>query len=219
MTALTWYIARASGIIGWALVSASVLWGLALSTKIFHKRVRPAWLLDLHRFLGAGAVVFTAIHVVAIVLDSYTDFGLVEVLVPFTGTWHPLAVAWGVIGLYLLAAVEVTSLLRRHLSKRAWRATHFLSFPLFGLSTIHLLTAGSDVSNGWLSWTVVAVAAAVGALTAERFLQTGTTDENGPARRVRTRVTDVRDEGSHPVDRVPGRVDDGISVRAGGRST
>ncbi|MGA8040081.1 MAG: ferredoxin-NADPH reductase, partial [Acidimicrobiia bacterium] len=111
MTQLTWYIARSSGIVGWALLSASVLWGLALSTKALGKRPRPNWLLDLHRFLGGAAVVFTIIHVASLLVDSYTDISLTNVLVPLTGTWHPVAVAWGVVGVYLLAAVEVTSLM------------------------------------------------------------------------------------------------------------
>jgi hypothetical protein len=55
-------------------------------------------------------VVFTAVHVAAIVADSYVHFGLVDVLVPLAATWHPLAVAWGIVGLYLLLAVEITSL-------------------------------------------------------------------------------------------------------------
>ncbi len=128
-----WYTARAGGIVAWALLAMSVLWGLALSTKVLNGKPRPNWILDLHRFLGALALVFTGVHVVAIVADSYVHFGLTEVLVPLTGTWHPVAVAWGIIGAYFLVAVEVTSLLRRRLSKRLWRATHFLSFPLFAL--------------------------------------------------------------------------------------
>ena len=39
-------------------------------------------------------------------------FSLVNVLVPLTGDWHPLAVAWGIAGMYLLLAVELTSLAR-----------------------------------------------------------------------------------------------------------
>lgn len=171
MTELTWYIARASGIVGWLLVSASVIWGLALSTKAASRVARPNWLLDLHRFLGGAAVVFTGIHVAAILADSYTDFSLVNVLVPFTGSWHPLAVAWGVIGLYLLAAVEITSLLRRRLSKRAWRATHFLSFPLFALSTVHLLAAGTDTTNPLLRWSALGMTTLVWVLTALRVYQ------------------------------------------------
>jgi predicted ferric reductase len=139
-----WYATRSAGIVAWALLAISVLWGLALSTKVLGKRPRPNWLLDGHRFLGGLAVVFTAVHVVAIVLDSFVSFSVFNVLVPFTGTWHPGAVAWGIVAMYALAAVEITSLLRTRMSKQAWRATHYLSFPLFAVATIHVLTAGTD---------------------------------------------------------------------------
>src|SRR5205823_13062546 len=99
------------------------------------------WVLDPHRFLCGLALVFTGVHVAAIIADSFVLFGLTVVLVPFTGSWHPVAVAWGIIGAYFLVAVEITSLLRRHLSRRVWRATHFLSFPLFVLTTVHALSA------------------------------------------------------------------------------
>jgi len=106
---LWWYTARSSGITSWALVTASVLWGLALSTKVMKGRPRPNWLLDLHRFLGAAAVVFTVIHVGSIVADSYVHFGPTEILVPLASSWHPVAVAWGITSMYLLVTVEVTS--------------------------------------------------------------------------------------------------------------
>jgi hypothetical protein len=107
---LWWYAARSGGMVALALLAASVLWGLALSTKVFRGRPRPNWLLDLHRFLGGAAVVFTGIHVLSIVADSYVHFGLAEILVPFVGSWHPVAVGWGIVAMYLLLAVEVTSL-------------------------------------------------------------------------------------------------------------
>ena len=166
---LWWYVARSGGIVAWALLAASVLWGLALSTKVLRGRPRPNWILDLHRFLGGLALVFTGIHVVSLILDSYVHFGLVEVLVPFTGSWHPMAVAGGVIGLYLLVAVELTSLLRKRISKRVWRMTHFLSFPLFLLTTIHALTAGTDRSTLPLRLSVIVVSALITALTFVRL--------------------------------------------------
>ena len=162
---LWWYVARSGGIVAWALLGGSVLWGLALSTKVMRGRPRPNWILDLHRFLGGLALLFTGIHVGSLILDSYVHFGLVEVLVPFTGTWHPAAVAWGVIGLYLLLAVELTSLLRKRISKRTWRLTHYLSFPLFLLTTVHALSAGTDRSTFLLRLTVAVVTALVTALT------------------------------------------------------
>jgi predicted ferric reductase len=139
-----WYAARSSGIVAWSLLALSVLWGLALSTKVFGKRPRPNWLLDLHRFLGGLAVVFTAVHVIAIVFDSFVNITIVNVLVPLTGTWKPGAVAWGIVTMYALVAVEITSLLRKRLSKNAWRMTHYLSFPLFATATVHVLSAGTD---------------------------------------------------------------------------
>jgi DMSO/TMAO reductase YedYZ heme-binding membrane subunit len=139
-----WYVARSGGIVAYAFLAISMFWGVALSSRFLGKRPKPNWMLDLHRFVGGLSVVFTAIHIAGLVADSYVSFGIVEILVPFTGDYHPVAVAWGVIGLYLLLAVEITSLLRKKMSKRTWRLTHYLSFPLFFLSTVHLLWAGTD---------------------------------------------------------------------------
>jgi predicted ferric reductase len=166
---LWWYVARSGGIVAWALLAGSVLWGLALSTKVLRGRPRPSWILDLHRFLGGLALLFTGIHVAALILDSYVHFGVVEVLVPFAGEWHPVAVAWGIVGLYLLVAVEVTSLLRKRISKRAWRLTHYLSFPLFLLTTVHALSAGTDRSTLLLRWTVIVTCAVITGLTFVRL--------------------------------------------------
>ncbi|MEZ5226255.1 MAG: hypothetical protein R2710_06165 [Acidimicrobiales bacterium] len=102
----------------------------------------------------------------ALVLDTYVSFGLTEILVPFTGTYRPAAVAWGIIATYLLLAVEATSLLRQRISRRVWRWTHSLSFALFGLSTVHSLTAGTHSANPILRVAMLATSAAVVGLTA-----------------------------------------------------
>jgi predicted ferric reductase len=165
---LTWYVARSAGIVSWALLTASVVWGLAMTTRIARGRVRTAWLLDLHRQLGGLAAMFVGVHVGAILLDDYVHFDLASVLVPFAGNWRPGAVAWGVVALYVLLAVELTSLLRKHLPKPAWRAVHFASFPLFVLATVHGLTAGTDAHAALFRWAAVLAIAAVSALSAIR---------------------------------------------------
>src|ERR1700730_13034280 len=113
---LPWYVARASGVVAWALLAGSVVWGLLMSSKLMRGRVKNSWLLDLHRWLGGLALVFTAIHIAAIMADNYVPFGVASVFIPLASHWHPVAVAWGITALYLLAAVELTSLVRRHLS-------------------------------------------------------------------------------------------------------
>ena len=117
----------------------------------------PAWLLSLHRFLGGLAVVFVGVHVGVILLDSYTNFGPLEVLVLMTSSWHPVAVAWGIVAMYLLVAIEVTSLLRRRMSRRAWRAVHLTSYWAFGLTVVHMVSAGTDVKSYVTSGLAVAI--------------------------------------------------------------
>jgi predicted ferric reductase len=165
---LFWYTARAAGITAWALLSASVLWGLALSTRALGRRPRRPWLLDLHRYLGGLAVVFTGVHIASIVADSYVHFGLTDVLVPLASSWKPVPVALGIVGLYLLLAVELSSLVRDRLPRTVWHTTHLLSIPLFVLTTLHLLLAGSDAGNTLLRWSALIVNAAVVGLIAVR---------------------------------------------------
>ncbi len=166
-----WYAARSGGIVAWVLLALSVLWGLALSTKVFGKRPRPNWLLDLHRFLGGLSVVFTAVHVVSILFDKFVTFTVLNVLVPYTGSWHVGAVAWGIVAMYMLVAVEITSLLRKRLSKQAWRAVHYLSFPLFAFATIHAVTAGTDRHTALLRLVLAVGLLSVAVLTIVRVWQ------------------------------------------------
>ena len=166
---LPWDVARAGGLVAWTLATASVVWGLALSTRLARRKPWPAWLLDLHRFLGALAVIFTVVHVGAILMDSYTHFGIAAVLVPFVATWHPAAVAWGIVAFYLLVAVEVTSLLKRRIGKRWWRRVHFGSFALFVFATVHAVMAGTDTKTDLVLGAIVLLSLPVAALTAVRI--------------------------------------------------
>ena len=173
-----YYTERSAGIVAWILLGASVLWGLALSTKSFRGKVKPNWMLDLHRFLGGLALIFVAVHVVSIVADSYVTVTPVNVLIPFTGTYHPSMVAWGIVGMYLLLAVELTSLARKKLSKKVWRATHFLSFPLFVTTTVHALTAPATDRHVAI-WKVAIIATCI-AVTVFTFVRVQRATRNEP---------------------------------------
>jgi sulfoxide reductase heme-binding subunit YedZ len=139
-----WYLSRASGIVAWALLTLAMVWGLLLSTRMFDRRPSPKGLVDLHRFLGGIAVVFVGLHVGAIVADSYVHFGAADVLLPLATSWHPLAVAWGVIAMWILLAVEITSLAMRYIPRRVWKAVHLSSYALFVSATVHAFAAGPD---------------------------------------------------------------------------
>lgn len=144
-----WYLSRSSGLIAGVLLVAAFTWGVLLSTQLVKPLKRAAWLLDLHRWLGGLTVVFVVLHLVGLVADSFVEFDLASIFIPFASEWKPAAVTWGVAGLYLLVAVEISSWqpVRSRLSRPAWRAIHFLSFPLLWVVAMHSGAAGTDVGN------------------------------------------------------------------------
>lgn len=144
---LWWYIARAAGIIAWLLITASVLWGILLSTQLFPSHRRPAWLLDLHRGLGALSVLFLLTHVGALIADNYIHFDIIDIVVPFASDWKTWQVALGVFAFWGLIIVEVTSLAMKHLPRRVWRGIHFSSYLTFLLTSFHGTFAGTDATN------------------------------------------------------------------------
>jgi DMSO/TMAO reductase YedYZ heme-binding membrane subunit len=142
-----WHLARGSGLVAFALVSASIAFGLTLSTRLFGRRPAPAWLLDTHRWLGGLALTTTVLHIAALLADGYVQFDLVDVTVPFASPWRPGAVALGVIAVWLMVAIETTSWLMRRLPRRLWRAVHSSSLALFIAVVAHGWYAGSDARN------------------------------------------------------------------------
>jgi methionine sulfoxide reductase heme-binding subunit len=143
---LVWYTIRASGIVTWGLVTASVLWGLLLASRST-RRPRPAWVHDLHRFIAGLSFAFLAVHAGLLLADSYIGFSPAALVVPFASHWRPAAVSWGILAFYLLVAIEVTSLLMARMSRRIWHAVHLGSFVVFAAATAHGLTAGTDAGN------------------------------------------------------------------------
>jgi predicted ferric reductase len=167
---LWWQVARAGGLVAYGLLAAATIWGLAVSTRLLGRWPAPGWALDLHRYLGGLALTFTGIHLSALLLDSYIQFNLVDLLVPFAAGWRPGAVAWGVVAVWLLVAVQATSLARRHLPHRLWRRIHLAAFPLLLVASAHLLTAGSDRANPLVLTMLTATAAATIFLVLFRLL-------------------------------------------------
>ena len=151
-TQLSWYATRASGLIAWSVVTLSILWGLALSTRLIRRKGVPAWLLDLHKFLGTLSVVFVAVHLLALWADTYVYFGPRELFVPFTSGWRPGAVAWGIAATYLLVAIQLTSWMMKRLPRRVWHSVHLLSIPMFVFATVHGFTSGADNRNLAVQW-------------------------------------------------------------------
>ena len=66
---------------------------------------------------------------------------------PFASSYETGALALGIVAMYLLLAVEITSLLMKRMSRRMWHGVHFSSFALFVFATVHGLLVGTDRHN------------------------------------------------------------------------
>lgn len=142
-----WYLARAAGMLAAILMVGALVLGVLAATRALKEIDRPAWLVALHRWFRVLTVIAVATHLLALVADSYLHFGLVELLVPFTSSWRPLAVSLGVVGLYLFAVVHISSLAMKRLSKVWWRRLHTLSYLSVWAAIMHAGTAGTDTAN------------------------------------------------------------------------
>ncbi|MSZ30396.1 MAG: hypothetical protein F2634_08575, partial [Actinobacteria bacterium] len=165
-----WWISRSTGIIAWAVLTLSVIWGLALTTRLLGKFPKPAWMLDLHKHFASLASILVGVHVVSLMLDGYARFSLSDILIPMHTQWKPGPIAWGVVSLYVLIAVQGTSLAKRHMPLKIWRMLHFLSYPLWALATAHFITAGTDAYEPVFAYTVIGTTILISALTLGRVL-------------------------------------------------
>jgi ferredoxin-NADP reductase/DMSO/TMAO reductase YedYZ heme-binding membrane subunit len=171
----TWlFVASASGLLAWALLSAAVLGGLLVSTRVARGSARQ-WTQGLHEFIGALAVVFTVIHIASVPADPQLGIGLRQLLIPFTRAGNPLAQGCGVLAAYLLTAVMLTSWARTLLPWRWWRQVHHLSFPLWALASMHTVLASTPTTRPTVRWASLALTATVLILLRIRLLPTPTT--------------------------------------------
>ena len=67
----------------------------------------------------------------------------------------------GAVSLDITIALIVTSLLRRHLSRRLWRAVHLLAYASWPVAWLHSISASTDMRHGWLFLLGVGCALAV----------------------------------------------------------
>jgi methionine sulfoxide reductase heme-binding subunit len=146
---VTWYVARAGGMLAYLLLSSSVVAGLLLSGRARLKHWPRFAVEDVHRFLGILAGTFILIHGSALLVDSYLPFSLPQLLVPGTAPYRPLPVALGIVAAELLAALALTNRYRKRLPYSIWRWAHYLNFAVWALALVHGLTAGTDETSLW----------------------------------------------------------------------
>lgn len=145
-----WYTTRATGEVVLALLTATVVLGVAGVTRFATPRWPRLVTSGLHRNLSLMAVAFLAAHILTAVLDTFAPIGWSAVVLPFSSAYRPFWLGLGTLAFDLFLAVLVTSLLRARLRYRSWRAIHWTAYAAWPLALWHGLGTGTDGRLPWL---------------------------------------------------------------------
>jgi len=156
-----WYLARGTGAVSLVLLTVSVVLGVLGSLRFAAPRW-PRFAIDaLHRDVSLLAIAFLVIHIITSVLDSFAPIRLTDAVIPFVSSYRPLWMGLGALSFDLLIALVITSLVRRRLGYRAWRAIHWLAYASWPIAVLHGLGTGSDTKVWWMLVVTVACVLAV----------------------------------------------------------
>lgn len=144
-----WDFGRGSGVVALVLLTVSTVLGIATRSG------RPApWLprfavAEVHRNASLLASVFLVLHVGLLLFDPYALLRLFDLVLPFVGDYRPFWQGLGTVALDLMIALVVTSLLRRRLGRRTWRAIHWAAYAMWPVALAHALGTGTDAFSVW----------------------------------------------------------------------
>ena len=144
----TWYLVRASGIAMYLLLWFSFVLGLGLATGT-PKGERRLTTTMLHGFAMSLAFGFLVLHILSLMADPFVEFGLRQVTVPFAATGAEPWIGFGVIAAWIMVIIAASVGMKSRIGHKAWKALHWLTYPLFMLMLLHGLFAGSDSGTWW----------------------------------------------------------------------
>lgn len=154
-----------------AMLAASTIWGLMLTTKVLGSWARAKPLTWFHESLAIGALLATIVHMVVLSVHQFIEFDWADILIPGRSGWRPTAVALGVVAFYGSALLAVSFYLKRLIGQRAWRVIHFASFGVFVSAALHGILSGTDSGEPWMIGVYAASASMVVLLVVIRLAQ------------------------------------------------
>jgi sulfoxide reductase heme-binding subunit YedZ len=154
-------ISATTGVLSMVLLTIVVVLGILVDRRIRLPGLPRYASLSVHRFCGLLAAAFLAVHILTAVIGRYARIRLVAILVPFASGYARGWIALGAVASDLVAALIVTSLLRRRLNYRSWRLVHLLAYACWPVAFAHSLGTGGGMRYGRLLDLAIACAALV----------------------------------------------------------
>lgn len=163
-----WYLTRSSGLVAALVLVLLMFSGIGFITGTTYRFLEPITGWAAHRALGIVFAIAVALHVGALYFDNFVPFSLAELLIPFKSNYHPvtiwginfgsLYVAFGILAMYLLGLIVLTSLLWIDKIPKTWKVVHTLSYLVMLFVFVHAFFLGTDLARGVLRglWIILA---------------------------------------------------------------
>lgn len=166
---IPWAVSRASGLAAFAVLTASMVMGLSISTKASDGVLSRPFVFDMHQFLAVASLALIAVHAGSLLFDGFLQFSSLSLVVPFIAPYRPLAVGVGVIAAWLAAITTASFWMRSRIGQKRWRTLHYLTFLAYIAALGHGVYSGTDTQLPFVYWGYVTSAAAVTALLTLRI--------------------------------------------------
>ncbi|HBI04780.1 MAG TPA: ferric reductase [Paenibacillaceae bacterium] len=140
-----WDTTRALALTSYLLLFVSMVAGILQSMKIMPPKSR-ANLSIAHTLTGWLGLLFGVTHGLVLLYDTYVGYSIAEILIPFTAKKDPMEIGLGVIAMYIMFLLVLSSDLLKRLGKNVWRSVHYLAFPAFLMALYHGVTIGTDTA-------------------------------------------------------------------------
>ena len=170
MNEALWALGRGTGLV------ALVMFTLTLALGVVTRSGRDALglgrfgLNEVHRTAALTGVGLVAVHVGTLLLDPYAQLRLIDLVLPWVGTYRTTWLGLGTLAVDLLVLVTVVSLLRHQVGPRVFKAVHWATYALWPVALLHSLGTGTDAGSLWMDAVAVVCTAVVAVSVGWRLL-------------------------------------------------
>jgi methionine sulfoxide reductase heme-binding subunit len=144
----TWHIIRLLGLLAYFFFSMSLIFGMLSRLSVFKKK---KGFFNLIHMSSSWAGLFTLLgHMLVLLIDHYQPYTLIEIILPFTAQYEPIASALGTLAFFIFLIVLFTSdVLMNKMKRSTWKWIHLMVFPAWVLMLLHGIIMGTDSTTWW----------------------------------------------------------------------
>jgi DMSO/TMAO reductase YedYZ heme-binding membrane subunit len=158
-TSWAWYVIRGAGFTAAGLIFLLMLSGIGQATGITYRYIEPIKAWAIHKAMALALIGAITIHIGFLLIDHYVHFSLVSLFIPFISKYSNdtkflnwglggLAVTFGILAMYGVVIIVVSSLNWIDTKKSTWKQLHYLSYAVVILVFLHALYSGTDLKYG-----------------------------------------------------------------------